>query len=111
MFVYVKDLVVERTVEIAVPRDGSGFLKAEVRVKFLILDGDQMDQQSRESEDGVRFWQKVIKDWDGFVDDKNEPIACTSETIEQMVKVPYVRKAFTRNYFATCYGNELRGNS
>lgn len=110
MFEYTPNLVVERDVEINVPIPGKGFKKAEVRVTFLILEGEEADKLAAENENGVAFWRRVVQGWDGFVTPEKASIPCTPETIAQMVGVPYVRKAFVRHYFATSYGNELRGN-
>lgn len=111
MFKLEEQKTVKWPVTVHIPRDGGRTTKAEFTAHFELLPQDEFReiyaQENASDEDLLR---RVLTGWDGVADADGGTIACNAETLETMIRIPYVRAAMVTAYLECSHGKAARKN-
>lgn len=103
--------VVKRKVTVHIPQDGDGFTKASFYAFFEILPRSENDALMEKFEAGdpdTDWLNRVMKGWEGYVDEDNKEIEFSIPELRAMLDVPYTRIALIQEYFNTANGGAGR---
>ena len=92
-------------VTVFVPADG-GHEKQELTARFAFRDDEQIPAINGVN-GGVDFLREVVVGLEDLVDEAGTPVIYTPELRDQLLKLPYVRNALIKGYFAAINGAAL----
>ncbi len=98
---------------ISKPVDGGKVQKHEVTADFLLLQQDDLDDlitSSRESGGAVDadMLRRVVVSLGQFSDAEGNPIDFSSELLERILKISYIRTAIAQAYWSANAGNKAQ---
>ncbi len=104
-YVVWQDVRIQRLDEDGTPRT------ARVRLKFKILDDDEVQRAlpagemgDPSSERALDFLASVTLDWDGVVDEQGQSVAYDEALYRRLLKYPFFSAPVVRAYFAAREG-------
>lgn len=112
MFVLNKDRIVEWPVTIEEPADGGKTELHEVSVQYRLIKQSDYDAAFEQGQD-AGVLRQVVAGWNGFsraVGPGAETMLFSAEALEQLIEVPYVRRALVLGY-VECVRGARRKNS
>ncbi|MGO3934757.1 hypothetical protein [Rhodopseudomonas pseudopalustris] len=99
MFKIVSNPTFTHTVTVMMPVD-SGHAEETLLVTYNYLDTAEVEQFDLKSTDGTSsFLSTLIRKIDGLTDSTGQPVACTLELREKLLRMANVRLALLRHYF------------
>lgn len=88
-----------RTVRVQIPTDG-GHRQETLKATFRVLNTDEVEGFDLATTEGTSaFLCAVIESLDDIADANGEQIPYNNEVRDQVLKMPYVRLALSREYF------------
>ena len=92
-------------ITVFVPADG-GPEKQELTARFAFRDDEQIPAITGVN-GGVDFLREVVVGLEDLVDEGGKPVAYSEGLRDQLLKLPYVRNALIKGYFAAINGASL----
>ncbi|WP_316200404.1 MULTISPECIES: hypothetical protein [unclassified Bradyrhizobium] len=87
-------------VKVLIPSDG-GHVEEQLKTKFVYLQSDELKEFDLGTIAGTdMFLDKTVMTFLDLADDDGQPIACTPEIRERLLRDPNVRLALSAHYFA-----------
>ena len=101
MFVVEETPTFRHTVTADVPVDG-GFSKQQFGVTFRLLDSDAADELDLSTRKGSdEFLRSIIVELHDLVDAKKQPVAYSDAVRDQVIALPWARRAIVRSTAAS----------
>lgn len=108
-------IVAERTftrvVRVMVPTD-KGHREETLNVKYRVVTSDRTDEIYKDGytpEANNAFLAESVVSIDGLQDDAGQPIECTDDIREALLKLPFVRTAISK-FYGDAIGKVAKGN-
>lgn len=109
MFVVTNDPKFTHTVEAMAPTDG-GYQSQSFRVTYRVVEGEEFERFDLNSRQGsTEFLCRIIVTMDDLVDANRNPIHYSDAVRDQVIRLPWARRAIVRGYF-DALNKEAEGN-
>lgn len=110
-----EELIIKgRTVFINIPGDGDAVTKAEIKADFLLLPQDEVDsliEAARDGDSDADILRRVLRGWSGVENSDGSKMEFSTENLNKILKITYVRSALLETYFSAAGGRKAkRGN-
>lgn len=99
MFVVTNEPTFTHTVTAMAPIDG-GHEKQTFKVTYRVVDGDEFETFDLDTVQGsTDFLRRIVASLDELVDDKKQPVPYSDKVRDQVIRMPWARRAITHGYF------------
>ena len=97
-------------VQVAVPGDGGKHRTETFQARFREIDQDRLNEILADTEGAVdaALLTEIVIGWEGVRDEHKDEVPFDTETLELLIKVPYVRAAMAEAFMDAMTGRKRK---
>lgn len=93
-------------VTVQVPLGNNRFQPESFTLDFVVIPREEATALLEE--DDRQFFERVCKGWSHVMDESDQPIEFTTESLYKLTQVPYAYTAIVKTYFEEAYGGRAK---